>query len=131
MLRECLRVLRPNGRIRIATPDLAQLLRLYANPDADGERYVRFMTDRFLPDVPGYSPVFVINLCMRVAGHQFVYDGATLEAALLEAGFTDVERLAPGVSRAPELQGIDAHERFTGDPRVNEYETMVYEARRP
>jgi predicted SAM-dependent methyltransferase len=131
MLRECRRVLRPGGRIRIATPDLSQLLRLYSEPGAAGEEYIRWMTDRFLPDAPGYSPVFVINLCMRLAGHQFVYDGDTLMAALAAAGFVDIERAAPGVSATPELHAIDSHERFTGDSGVNRYETMVYEARKP
>jgi predicted SAM-dependent methyltransferase len=130
MLRECARVLRPGGRIRIATPDLEQILRLYRDPGPEGQDYIRWMTDRFLREAPGYSPVFVINLCMRLAGHQFLYDGATLASAMSAAGLVDVERLAPGVSRAPELQGVDSHEQFTQNAAVNEYETMVYEARK-
>jgi predicted SAM-dependent methyltransferase len=131
MLRECARVLRPGGRIRIATPDLEQILRLYRDPGPKGQDYIRWMTDRFLQEAPGYSPVFVINLCMRLAGHQFLYDGATLTSAMSAAGLVDVERLSPGFSRAPELYGIDSHEQFTQNAAVNEYETMVYEARKP
>ena len=32
MLRECQRILRPGGRIRLATPDLAQIIALYTRP---------------------------------------------------------------------------------------------------
>ena len=131
MLGECLRVLRPGGRIRIATPDFERILGLYRDRSPEGEHYIRWMTDRFLPQAPGYSPVFVINLCMRIAGHQFLFDGPTLQATLASAGFVDVERLSPSVSRHSELNGIDSHTRFTQDDEVNRFETMVYEARKP
>ncbi|HVL33215.1 MAG TPA: methyltransferase domain-containing protein [Actinomycetota bacterium] len=128
MLRECYRVLRRGGRIRVSTPDLEQILRLYGNPGTDGERYIRFMTERFLRDAPDISAIFVINLCMRIAGHQFVYDGPTLVRALETAGFTAVERFTPGLSRTAELRGVDSHERFLGNAEMNRYQTMVYEA---
>ena len=49
-LRECRRVLRPKGRIRIATPSLEQLARLYHAELSDVQRrYVRWAIESFVP----------------------------------------------------------------------------------
>ena len=131
MLRECFRVLRPGGLVRLATPDLAKLLSLYQDPNGEGKRYIQWITDRFMPECPGYSPVFVINLCMRFAGHQFLYDAATLRTLLGSIGFVDIEQCEPNVSRHAALNGIDSHHLFTQDEWINRFESMVFEARRP
>src|SRR5205814_992975 len=50
-LRECRRVLRPGGRIRIATPSLERLARLYDAEQTDVQRrYVRWAADSFVPE---------------------------------------------------------------------------------
>ena len=57
MLRECQRVLKPKGRIRLATPDLAQILAIYTNPDgAPQQAYIRWIMDNFRPQVGAYDP---------------------------------------------------------------------------
>ena len=38
MLRQCFRALKAGGRIRLATPDLKQIIALYTQPDADAQR---------------------------------------------------------------------------------------------
>ena len=48
MLRECFRVLKSNGTIRISTPDLRFLIELYNHPQND---YIRYMID-FTPWAP-------------------------------------------------------------------------------
>src|SRR5215471_8651649 len=49
MLRECHRVLRPQGRIRISTPDLDRLLGLHSDPRSPlHERYIRWVTDTWM-----------------------------------------------------------------------------------
>src|SRR5258706_5700451 len=45
MLKECFRVLKPNGKIRISTPDLAFLIDLYNNQKSDlQESYIKWTT---------------------------------------------------------------------------------------
>ena len=133
MLQECHRVLKPGGRIRIATPDLKVLLDLYY-PDRETPmsiRYIRWITDRLIPGAPaGYNPIFVINNAVRSWGHQFFYDGDLLMQTLRSAGFTDIVRMAPGQSTDPNLRGIEMHGVNIGDEEINAFETMVYEARR-
>jgi predicted SAM-dependent methyltransferase len=132
MLAECRRVLRPGGTVRIATPDLAVFLRLGAHDDGGrGERYVRWVTDRYLVGVRTYQPGFVINNLFRSWGHQFLYDGELLAMALTEAGFTRPRRARPGVSADPHLCGVESHGRLVSDEEMGAYETLVFEADRP
>lgn len=130
MLRECHRVLKPGGKIRVATPDLQVLLALNsAQPTPLAERYMRWITERFLPGQPVH-PVFVINNAFRNWGHQFLYDAETLQAALAQAGFVHMTRHSPGQSDDPALRGLEAHGDHIGDNELNAFETMVFEASR-
>jgi SAM-dependent methyltransferase len=125
MLRECFRVLKPGGRIRIATPDLEVLAGLYARektPEQVG--YIETVIDAYIPNAVGAREGLVINQLFDF-GHQFLYDPTTLRDALEAAGFSNVTRCEPGGSAVPELCGLDAH--------ANDYirfETVVLEATR-
>lgn len=127
MLRECHRVLRPGGRIRIATPDLETLVTLYEPAGDEREEYIAWITDRFIPYAASYSPCFVINNAFRNWGHQFLYDARTLERLLLKAGFEGISFHAPGESSDEHLRGMEAHGRAIGNESVNQFETMVAE----
>jgi len=133
MLRECRRILKPGGTVRIATPDLEVLLGLYNGQQASptGDKYIRWITDTFLDQVRVYEPSFVINNAFRNWGHQFIYDGKLMEMAMREAGLTNITRYRPGESRHADLQGIESHGRNVADEEMATFETMVYEADRP
>ena len=133
MLRECYRVLKPGGRIRIATPDLEVLIGLHTPEKSDlQQRYVKWIIDEFIPDVGTYRDSFVINYAFRNFGHQFIYDQATLQGAMGEAGFVDVTRFAVGESDDEDLRGVESHDKAAGvDDTMNRFETMVLEAKRP
>jgi predicted SAM-dependent methyltransferase len=118
-LRESLRVLRPGGRIRIATPSLERLARLYGGGELEA-RYVRWAAKTLDPEVDVPLPGVVINNFFRSWGHRFIYDPQTLRHALESAGFVGVEEARPG-----ELEG-----HLAEVPEFNELETIVLEARR-
>ena len=128
-LQECYRVLKPGGKVRIATPDLGNLLDLRA-PERNElqERYIRFIIDHFLTTKPrSYNASFVINNAFKNWGHQFLYDSGTLSDALLETGFTDIVACRPGESEDPHLRAIERHGQFIGNEEINRFETMVAE----
>lgn len=129
VLRECFRVLRPGGRIRIATPSLDRLRDLYGERSDLQQRYIRWSVDTFQPHADAYLPGFVVNNMFWNFEHRFVYDGETLRHALTGAGFTDIREYAVGESDDPELRGRERHMRRAAE--FNAYETLVLEARRP
>lgn len=132
MLRESYRVLKPGGRIRIATPDLETLIGLYTPEKSDlQQRYVHWIMDKFLSGIGVYSEVFVINNAFRNWGHQFIYDRATLQSAMEEVGFIDITRYASGESDDEGLRGIESHGEAAGNEDMNRFETVVLEAKRP
>lgn len=132
MLQECRRVLKPGATIRVATPDLKVLLDLYAGTDEPmKERYVKWVTDRFLEGVNVYRPAFVINNAFENWGHQFLYDAELMTMALRDAGFDDIRQCAPGESDDPSLRAIESHGKSISDDEIAVFETMVFEAKRP
>jgi predicted SAM-dependent methyltransferase len=126
-LAECRRVLRPGGRIRIATPSLDRLLPLYGEDLTELQRrYLRWSIDTFVADADAYLPGFVVNNMFWNFAHRFVYDEGTLGHALETAGFVDVESWRVGESGDRRLVGLERHMRSVAE--FNALETMVLEA---
>lgn len=129
MLRECFRVLKKGGKIRISTPDLAFLVRLYGDNSAPLESdYVRWATSRFVPAASPAFPAFVINNLFYGFGHQFIYDKKTLESALDQAGFSSIDQCSIGRSRIPAFQNLDNTTKMP--PGFLELESLIVEARK-
>ena len=159
MLREAYRVLRPGGRIRLATPDVEKIVSLLSPEKSElVRRYLQLSAQenlglysplksrlqirrpewdldhehmvRAFPDSSRDSAGFVVNNFFHSYGHKFLYDAFTLRSALQDVGFAEVKRYPPGESEDEHLRGIEHHQRLIGD-EMNRFETMVLEARRP
>lgn len=135
MLRECHRVLKPDGKVRVSTPDLDRMLGLWQRRnDRMPREYSRWVIDSFLPDLARrgmYHPVHVINNVFQNWDHKFLYNADLLRATLEQAGFVDIQRTGHGESDDPELRGIEAHGVIVGDEDMARYETMAMDGRKP
>ena len=130
MLAESFRVLASGGVIRIATPDLARVLQLYAATDDTARRYLAWSTQHNRLDAGLPTDVIVINSLFHDHGHQFLFDEATLSAILHETGFVNIRRHAPGESDLPDLRSVEMHHLVIGH-ESNNFETLVLQAQKP
>lgn len=127
MLKECHRILKPNGRIRISTPDLSFLLGLYGEDRSDlQERYIEWATKTHVKDAPYCDATFVINNFVRDWGHKFIYDEPSLRFALAKAGFSEIVRCEFNASEDVELQGLENEARMPQG--FLELESLILEA---
>lgn len=132
MLRECHRVLRKGGILRIATPNIDLVRRLLDSDDEDPAlvRYVEWSNRTYGTRSAGdelANPVLTANRLVRSWGHTFIYDEPTLRRALSRAGFSEIVTVSPGESSHTELRGIDRHAQEIGRG-PNELETLALEA---
>lgn len=129
MLRESHRVLAPGGKLRVATPDLRQLVALFDQDLTESER--RFMTAQLKLErvsvKEAESPLFIMNMYFYRWGHQFLYDQQTLRSALEAVGFRDVRFLRHGESDDPELRNVERHIYVVGTD-IDKYVTMIVQA---
>jgi predicted SAM-dependent methyltransferase len=110
MLRECFRVLKIGGTIRISTPDLRALIELH-EPEPSGlhREYIDVHCGEFSPYTSG---VFVINDFFRLWDHQFIYDDEILRSLLERSGFSEVREWDSGESSSDALKNLE------NDPRM-------------
>jgi len=102
-LRDCHRVLKPGGVIRILTPDVEQLARLYLHhPEALKTLWREHVG---VPLVYGTAGE-ILNVGMRFAGHTFLYDAETFGRLAAECGFR-AERVSFRNSAHEALRGLD------------------------
>jgi predicted SAM-dependent methyltransferase len=128
MLRECRRVLKPAGVLRVATPDLAIMAGLLTDRREIARRYIEWVQEFAFKDTPVRSTAFAINCAFSNWGHKFLYDAETLELTMRLAGFEATRRCAPGQSADPHLAGIETHGANVSAPEMGDFETMVLEA---
>jgi predicted SAM-dependent methyltransferase len=132
MLSECFRVLKPAGRICIATPNLEVLLGLYRSETTTlQQRYLDWVIKRNLPSVTVCKEVFVLNNAFRGWGHTFLYDHATLSDAMRRVGFRDIKLHKPGDSNEQHLRGLEKHGELIGSEEINQFVTLVIEGKTP
>lgn len=124
MLKESYRILKPGGVMRLATPDLKFLIKLYQEPEKPLHKaYMEYsMRDNDMPP----APVYVINRFHTSWGHQIIYDKETLADLLEQIGFKDICACAVGESKHAALAGIEGHTHELPD-EYNLLETMILE----
>lgn len=127
-LKESHRVLKPGGRIRIATPDMAFLIRLYSESETEvSKRYIKNSIDRYVQEPKLCARAVVVNNFFYNWGHQFIYDFETLDYTLQTAGFKKTVQFKPMESGDLNLRDLESHGKIIGE-EFNLLETIVVEA---
>lgn len=131
MLAECARVLKPGGRIRIATPDFDRVIALAGPVGEDVTDLARQSNLRNGIETEHASdPIWAVNRLFSGYGHRFLYTEEMLTRELAAAGLTDIARYEVGESEDPELADADHHgEQINAG--WNKYQTLVLEATKP
>ena len=106
-LMEFRRVLKPDGVLRIAMPDLKDVINLYLNDNWKND-CAEFLK-KFGMDFIQTKAEF-ININFRAWGHQWLYDWEELERRLKEAGFTKIKQCGLRQSEIPELVGLETRD---------------------
>jgi predicted SAM-dependent methyltransferase len=94
VLTECLRILKPGGRIRIIVPDLSLFAENYAQRNDtwfhEWEQAVLEPRGRKM-----ISNLQALSFVTQEYGHRSAWDMETMEKFLARAGFADIRRCAP------------------------------------
>lgn len=105
IIKDLMRVLKPGGVMRIATPDLVSIVNKYQNISIEDD-----------PVIKKYSLEFIktraerINNSFRNWGHKWMYDFEELERRLKEAGCRKIKKCELRKSRYRELSNLETRE---------------------
>ncbi len=100
ILKECKRVLKKNGRIRIVLPDLSLIIKKYKNAESFNREYFGFDKDLYV----GFLGKLKRNF---IRGHEWMYDLKSAKDLLSEAGFKEITVCKFKKGQVPNLDILD------------------------
>jgi len=96
-LKECYRVMKPGGVIRISVPNALQLTSEYIASDVDKYRCINVGIENADDNAEAYYELLLAN-------HKTIYDADSLCAILRKIGFKNIEPISPFRSRSELIQ---------------------------
>lgn len=109
-IREFYRVLKPNGVLRIAMPDLKKSVESYLNPNWHIDEK-EFLEKFHLNHIQTRAEK--LNTEFRSWGHKWLYDWEELERRLKEAGCKNINQCKIYESNHPELKNLETRNEST------------------
>lgn len=98
-LKECHRILKPEGILRIAMPSLEYVVQKYMSDDWRNQEWLNYPEYQFIK-----TRAEMLNIAMRWWGHQWLYDTEELHRRLTESGYINIQKFAWGKSNTPDLR---------------------------
>ena len=118
LIRECLRVLKPGGCLRMVVPDLRAIIEEYNHRDSvenasvkKADRFNDRMLLRARRPPSGNFLYRIYSLLNDFHSHKWMYDADSLTKCLQDAGFIDVQEMAFCDSRISSIEDIEVPER--------------------
>ncbi|MGH9457566.1 MAG: class I SAM-dependent methyltransferase [Thermoanaerobaculia bacterium] len=105
-LKECRRILAPEGILRLSTPNL------------DWVWHTQYHPGQWSADTEAVRDCFWMNKAFRGWGHQFLYNLPSLHLTLRAAGFAEVATTRYGESAHEALRGLEHHEQYIDTPEL-------------
>ena len=103
VLKECYRVLKKGGVLRLVVPDLFQHVAIYIK-DKDADKFIHRL---MLQGIGDERPLFVRLLSKH---HLWIYDFQSISARLKKSNFNNVQKGEFGMGTIPEINIIEAQE---------------------
>ena len=112
LLREIMRVLRPGGVVRFATPDLKELVADYQRGEKRGAATA---ADAFMQILATYAErpgrrAASLSQRLFTAPHQWLYDAESLTLLFEEAGLVDVAARPFHDSALPDIDALESRD---------------------
>lgn len=113
LLRHARRAMVRGGVIRLATPDVESIARIYLDNPAERDELLR---RNAASGQLGVHPVDVLRGVFLDWGHHlgYLYDFDALSRELAAAGFVDIQRVKPGSSSYPALTRLEGRTGESG-----------------
>jgi predicted SAM-dependent methyltransferase len=129
MLKECYRILKLGGQIRIATPCMDYLIEKVNSQDETTHKYFKKLVKPIMaPNINiGMDRAYFINYLTYNYHHKFIYSKASLIDLLTDAGFKNIKTYQPKQSNDENLKNMEIHHQYVGE-EINNFETIVVEA---
>jgi predicted SAM-dependent methyltransferase len=125
--RECYRILKPGGVLRIVTPDIERMCRLVLAPGAEDHRYLELIRSYLRrSDLSNHAAV---NLMFRDYGHQYIYARSELTLVLRQVGLQKITATSASSYRQAIFKDAQGHARLLGE-EMNNLEAFALEAER-
>lgn len=129
MVKEAWRILKPGGKIRIATPSLDKFITFSGNEKTVSDYFEKHVRPTYNKPVT-CSNDYLLNYIFYNFYHKFIYGKSSITQLLVTNGFTDILFFEPGESNDLNLTGLERHQVCLGT-EFNNMETMVVEAVKP
>lgn len=100
ILKECRRVLKNKGILRIVLPDLKKIIKYYENGDKFNREYFGFDKDLYNGFLGRIKRLFI-------RGHQWMYDAESAKNILKEAGFNKIIECSFRKGKTPNINVLD------------------------
>jgi predicted SAM-dependent methyltransferase len=108
VLKDFRRVLKPNGVMRIAMPNLKATVANYLDPNWKSAPWIKKFNMDFVQ-----TPAEMINIAFRWWGHQWLYDEHSLVQRLKDCGFVHNVICEINKSSYPELCNLETRDEST------------------
>ena len=133
-LKESWRILKPGGKMRLATPDFDFLIGLACeNPNEVQKNYINWNYHNYLCnqskiyyDEPN-TPVYIINNYFKDWGHQLIHNKGSLSNLLLHFNFKEITKFQVLESKDVNFLKLEHHMNQIGISN-NILETLILEA---